>query len=176
MNSFDKDSLAQLRVVEMCGENRWRQADTAANPDVTVKTFFDWLFEHGFFDFAVLAADRVGVLSSVLGSASRQLPGVWLDSATARKSVAEDVERVLKGFTVIFGTKATSDACQAFFTHRGYAAQNAEHNDVRDLLKGAWNSPELEDAVRVAARLGATSYCCFAHDADPVYLLTLVAG
>jgi len=177
VSNLGKDPLAHLVVVEMSGEDRWRQADTAKNPDATVNGFLDWLFEGGFFDYAVIVADRANLLTSAFGSSSRQLPGVWLDSTTARKRATESLNRVLKGFEIIFGTTATPDVCQTFFTKLGYVVRKAEHNDLKSgFLEEAWNSQELEEAVRVAARLGAKCFCCFAHDADPVYLLTWDAG
>lgn len=172
MNNLNRDSFALLRVIEMSGEDRWKQGSTAANSDVTVKTFVDWLFRHGHFDFAVYSAAREGVLSSVFANSTPKFPSVLLNSATARNRIDADLHRILKGFTVAFGTKAITDSVCSYFVDRGYTSRK-KNLEVEGFLQAAWNRPELEDAIRVAVRLGATSFCCFAHDADPVYLFAL---
>jgi hypothetical protein len=162
------------RVTELSGEDVARAAQARAFPSESLKPFFDWQFRTAVFDFAVVASSQANLLSRIV---KRTDPSHWLkvvlDAGEARASQSSLEKKARAGFELLVATTSTVDDLRTFFADYGYHSVGEAtlgDSSKHDLL-GSWNDTELLRALVLASRMKASAVCCFAHDADPIYLL-----
>lgn len=172
VTNIAKQSETKFSVMELSGGNGWKKAETAANPQVVVEEFFAWQLAEEAFEYAVIVAASSNASFVKLLKKETPLPSVCLGETIAKDHCSFLVEHALKGFEIIVATKATEEDCDRFFAKFGYAKCNSGAADSdAAMINAAWNKKELGAAIDVAFKLGGNVFCCFAHDADPVYIL-----
>ncbi len=150
-------------------------ADIPTSPDELVKDFFDWQFKTGAFDFVVASeADENSVLKMIRPH-RLNWPQVILETENATLNQASFVRLALKGFQLIVATNSSANEVINFFGDRSYRQVGSSlfsSGEEHDPLRASWNRESLTRSVAIATRMGAKLICCFAHDADPIYLLS----
>lgn len=164
-----------LPTRELSGEDAKRTLASNApeSPTALINSFLDWQLTSGLFRYAVFAAER-----GLFGSFRRgrnPFPAVCSSVSDAEKHRSLFVKRALRGFELIVANDNGPDVFGQFFTKFGYVASPAPlaSNVGNSLMKAAWNASELSPALELAVKLGGKVFCCFAHDADPVYVVSV---
>ncbi len=174
IESFNKYIEMTLWVVELSGEGRWQNPETADDPKTIVKAFFDWQFQQNAFDYAVVCSCpsyQSGILKKIFGRAEKFL-SVCMSTKYAKQYDTVLMNHALRGFELIVATQHNYSMCCEFFRKFGYVnAREYEFSLVNATLPGAWNKEEINDALLLAIKLGGKEFCCFGHDADPIYLI-----
>lgn len=165
------EMVTSFRILELSGECSWKNLEVADNPKTITKKFLDWQIEYDKFDYAVLAVRDDGFFSKIMGCRN-PFPSVCPSAKVARQQQDLLVEHMLRGFEVVLATKSSIEECCDFFEKFDYIQVADYMSDIDDsFLQSAWNRKEICSALNVAMKLGSFSFFCFAHDADPIYIL-----
>jgi hypothetical protein len=160
-------------VMELSAEETTAQglAEAPRSPAGLVSDFLDWQFKSGAFDAAVFAGSKSNLLVRPFSGRPAELPQVML--ASAMHDVYREVlqRAAVRGFELLVSSNSTERDLESFFQNQGYSLSSP--CSVDSFTSAAWNRGMLEAALDVIARIAAQTVCCFAHDADPVYLLSL---
>lgn len=157
----------------------WKSAEFAAakfpaetlrgSPIEVVRQCLDWQFRSATFDYAVL------VDAPWLGSRTvARWPRIIADASEAQRGVSSLAERGARGFELVVGGTNTGEAIRDFLIASGYqyVGECPYGSKAAYDLSVAPLSDTFTPALNVAMRLGACTLCVFAHDADPIYLLS----
>ena len=141
-----------------------------------MKPFFDWQFQEKKFDFALIAPSRKKLLSIIFKEKpSFEHFDILLTQEEALRNKTELEKSALHGYELLFATKSNNKELEGFFKKYGYISTGSAHlgdHSKHDLLTASWNSKRLLHGLKLAHRMQAYTLCCFAHDADPVYILS----
>ena len=150
-------------------------ADVPTSPDELVKEFFDWQFKTGAFDFVVASKADDNFLLKIIRPHRLNWPQVILETENTTLNQASFVRLALKGFRLLVATNSSANEVINFFGERSYGQIGSSlfsSGEDHDPLRASWNRESLTRSVVIATRMGAKLICCFAHDADPIYLLS----
>ena len=150
-------------------------ADIPISPDELVKEFFNWQFKTGAFDFVVVSETDENPILKKMRPHKLNWPQVILESDNATLNQASFVRLALRGFQLIVATNSSANEVISFFGDRSYRQIGSSlfsSGEEHDPLRASWNRESLTRSVAIATRMGAKLICCFAHDADPIYLLS----
>lgn len=164
------------KVIEMSGETASSAADSPRYPCSVLKPFFEWQFEEKKFDFAIIAPSRKSFLPKVFQQRCF-FDGLNLivNLEQAMQSQTDLEKAALRGYELVFATTSSTLTLEKFFNNYGYlCAGHARLGDrsKHDLFSASWNDKKMLQALSFCKRMGAASLCCFAHDAEPVYILS----
>ncbi len=75
---------------------------------------------------------------------------------------------------MIFSSINTSYEIIDFFEKFHFSISNDSISDLKQsqVFEGTWNRTQLFSTLKIACELGKGTLCCFAHDADPIYIMT----
>ena len=163
--------ISSLNILELTGDFSNKAARGEVIPDNPVGSFLDWLFESGTFGCAVLVP-TAGILRI---KSAPEWPQVIVDVNDARNSRAFLEKRAKSGFELVVGISMASEVVLEVFRGLGYdesSPRQFPNADLRDDLQATWNKESLVQAITVATKLCNQTLCVFAHDGDPIYVLT----
>ena len=171
VNSMAKTEQ-DLLAIELCGDFSKKAASgvTGASRD-PMHDSLEWGLSDSVFMCAVIAPPQ-----RTLRKSERNVwpqTTVTLSAAIDRRTSLQ--ESGMSGFELVIGTSTDCDSAIQVFGKLGYQEAGRSicgSGDKHDPLAAAWNKVDLSNAVQIAARLSSGVLCIFAHDADPVYLLT----
>lgn len=149
-------------------------AEIPTSPDELVNAFFNWQFQTGAFDFGIIAATNENPILKIIRRNRLNWPQVILDTDNAKLNQASLVRIALRGFQLIVATNSGANEVIDFFRSHSYRQVGSSpfsSGEKHDPLRATWNREDLTRSIAIASRMGAKLICCFAHDADPIYLL-----
>lgn len=144
-----------------------------------VKSFYEWQFRAGTFDFALIARRGGGTLFGFHKTQEANLCQVILGIDQAKDALETLQVSANRGFELVVASNSSLDEIEEFWKQMGYRLSGRSQLGSRgehDLLPAAWNPDVLEHTLSVASRMGGKTLCVFAHDADPIYLLTKITN
>jgi hypothetical protein len=147
------------------------------SPTELVSEFLDQQWSTGAFAYAIVMDIPFGPIACLTSTPTGEWPRIVIDAREARRGVRALAERGARGFELVLASSSCLEDLRAFFTDRGY------RNDA-DALYGSGDNgdisatPPHDDrfarALSVAMMIGGATLCVFAHDVDPVYLLSSI--
>lgn len=159
-------------VMEMSsGENT-----SPEKPFFDPKYFFEWQVQENKFDFAITSHSKKRFLPAFLNKIRTPHGHNVITTAEDALHNMNDLKKSsLRGYELIFATTLSPDELEAFFKKHGYHCDGYAllgDRSKHDVFYAAWNDQKLMQALSLAKRLNAVTLCCFAHDADPVYIIS----
>jgi hypothetical protein len=152
-----------------------RSLPKSSGPIKDLPILFDWLLETGLFEFAVLAKKDVGILGALTSTRWPSWPQVVLETSDARVALPALIAAGTRGFELIVGAKVNHAELFAFLTRFGYREAGISglgSGESHDLTRVSSHRESFNRGIVLATRLEAKCLCVFAHDADPIYLLS----
>lgn len=166
-----------LQTTELSGEYAKSVSSDSApeSPSTLVHAFIEWQLASNSFEYAVIAAQSSNRITKYF-KANNSLDSLFISRESLKSSYSLIVECALYGFKLIIASTSSKEEFIEFFTRFGYVISIEDKTIAADtlLLRAAWNRSDLSTALELALQRRGNVFCCFAHDADPVYLLTEV--
>ena len=140
-----------------------------------IKSFYEWQLKIGTFDFVLMSGSKDRPILSTLKKPEANLFRLISNAEEAVKTLADLQDTANRGFELVMASSSSIADIEGFWKQKGYRVEGSSplgSGREHDLFSAAWNKDSLERMIYVAARMRAKSLCVFAHDADPLYLLT----
>ena len=169
------NKLSGWMVDELDAEKPPRKPDFALSSLDLVRGFYEWQFQTGTFDFAIVSKTGSGTLFGFQKNQEAKPCQVILGIDQAKDALETLQVSANRGFEVIVASKSSLDDIKEFWKQKGYRLSGRSQlgsGGEHDLLPAAWNPDVLEHILSVASRMEGKTLCVFAHDADPIYLLS----
>lgn len=140
-----------------------------------IKSFYEWQFRMGTFDFALILRSEGTSLFSALKKSESNVCKTILGIKEAEIALDTLQAASNRGFELVVASNSSIEEMEEFWKQKGYRVVSRSRlgtHKEHDLLTAAWNKEALERMIYIASRMGGKSLCVFSHDADPLYLLT----
>lgn len=148
-----------------------------ASPSDVISKYFDWLIDSKKFRFALVVPSRQ---TKLLPSFRERHPFPSIcasaEQLAAHRTLLTDIAQ--RGFEFITSVSGEKQDHFDFFEQFQFEIIDEKANDGKEtpLLSAAWNKTNLAITLDVALHLGGDVFCCFAHDADPIFVISDFAG
>ncbi|MCI5048227.1 MAG: hypothetical protein MRY59_12060 [Aquisalinus sp.] len=163
-----------LQTIELSDEEL-----TSSSPELAVdslaliRKFLMWQLGASHLKFGLIVP-RSDIVKPLLGNHSSDLPRIFLPGYLATGDNHEMIQFCRKGFSVVYSSMSSEREMTDFFRKSHYAVVGDAFSDLTEstIFDGAWNKPQLLSTLKIALDLGGKTLCCFAHDADPIDIVT----
>ncbi len=81
----------------------------------------------------------------------------------------------LSGHILVFASYSPLPQIKNFFERYGYIEtghQNLNEENKHPLFIDGWDTEQITQSLLQATKTNAHTLCCFAHDADPIYIIS----
>lgn len=146
--------------------------ELAVDSLVLIRNFLAWQLEDSSFEFGLIVPSG-GIVKSLLGNQSDDLPKIFLSDYLLANANDEMAKLCRRGFSVVFSSMNTENEITEFFkkSHFSISGDSTSNLEKSPVCEGAWNKSQLLLTLKIACALGGKTLCCFAHDADLIYVM-----
>lgn len=173
---------------EWCAEAAWRSFEISLGPSPAADPYpsrrspielvlelLDRQLNSGAFAYALVIDRPFGPIGRLISTPVAEWPRVVVNTDAARRGASVLAQHGAQGFELVIGSSSSHEDLRDFFIERGYR-QTADalygSGKPGDIGAAAPHDDRFAQALAVAMTLPARTLCVFAHDVDPVYVLS----